>query len=411
METPRNRDDQLADELRAMRPQPLPEFTAELDERAAAGFPRRSRLARPSLSFGLSSLKPRQLLLASGAAALLALVVATALVSTNQSDGGGESQLAFDAPTKTFEAGSTGPAPQNPEPKARAAAPAGGASSAGGESSGVQYESDVPTQASAEEQSSNEARSYDGSGTSSSSGAPIYGATAQAPSPEPRPRAVERSAELVLGAAPGDVGEDTSKVFEAVHAHDGIVMRSSSREGKAGEAGARFELLIPSAKLSDALADLSAIDEVITRHEATTDITAPTVTTGELLRDSKARIDSLLAQLEEAETESEREVVEAELRQERRHRARLRASLQNLQRRADLSRVLVRIETGVEDSPGEEGSWGVSDALDDAGQILAVAVAVTVVALAILGPIALIALLAWLAHRAWVRRERRRVLS
>jgi hypothetical protein len=407
METPR--DDRLAEDLRALRPTPRPEFTAELDERAAAGFPRRSRLPLSS-SFDFSFLKPRRLMLASGAAALLAIVVATRAVATNESGGGGEPQLAFEAERGSVEPDSSVRPPQPPESKPQSATPAGVASSGGEESSGIQYGSDVPTQASAEEQSSSSARSYDGSGTSSSIGAPIYGATAQAPSPEPRPRAVERSAELVLGAAPDDVGEDTSRVFEAVHAHDGIVMSSSSREGKAG--GARFELLIPSVKLSDALAALSAIDEVITRHEATTDITAPTVTTGELLRDSKARIDSLLAQLEEAETESEREVVEAELRQERRHRANLRASLQNLQRRADLSRVLVRIETRAGgDSTTDDGSWGITDALHDAGKILAVAAAVTVVALAILGPIALIALLAWLAHRAWVRRERRRVLS
>jgi len=227
----------------------------------------------------------------------------------------------------------------------------------------------------------------------------------------PNHRAVERSAELVLAANPDDLGDDSSEVFEAVHAHDGIVMRSSTREGKPGEAAARFELLIPSAKLGDALAALSAIDEVRSRHEATDDITAPTVATGELLQDSKARVDSLLAQLEAAETESEREAVEAELAGERRHRARLRAQLQHLERRADYSRVLVRIETGASEESSGGGTWGVGDALDDAGKILAVAVAVTVVALAILGPIALIALLAWLTHRAWVRRERRRVLS
>jgi hypothetical protein len=224
-------------------------------------------------------------------------------------------------------------------------------------------------------------------------------------------RAVERNAELVLGADPADVADDSAEVFEAVHAHDGIVMRSSTREGEPGVAGARFELLIPSAKLGDALAALSGIDEVRSRHEATNDITAPTVTTGELLQDSKARVDSLLDQLAGAETESEREAVEAELAQERRHRARLRTQLQHLERRADFSRVLVRIETGASEEPSEGAAWGIGDALDDAGHILAVAAAVAVVALAILGPIALIALLAWLTHRAWVRRERRRVLS
>ena len=398
METPRNRDDQLAAELRAMRPEPRPEFTAELDERAAAGFPRRSGLS--GFSFPrLDSIQPRRLLVASGAVALLAIVVATAVVATSENgdENASRDQIAF-SNSKPERSDAAALATQ--ENKARAATPDVNRSS-GSSSSGVQYDAYVPTVASAEE------NSRASSGASSSPAEAAEGLSAPV-----RKRAVERSAELVLGAAPGDVGEDSSEVFEVVHAHDGIVMSSSTREGRPGQARARFELLIPSAKLSDALADLSAIDEVITRHEATTDITAPTVTTGELLRDSKARIDSLLAQLEEAETESEREVVEAELRQERRHRARLRASLQDLQRRADLSRVLVRIETGAsEDSSSDGGAWGIDDALGDAGKILAVAAAVTVVALAILGPIALIALLVWLTHRAWVRRERRRVLS
>ena len=56
METPRDRDDRLAEDLRALRPTPRPEFTAELDQRAAAGFPRRTRLPRaPSRSASLAA--------------------------------------------------------------------------------------------------------------------------------------------------------------------------------------------------------------------------------------------------------------------------------------------------------------------------------------------------------------------
>jgi hypothetical protein len=370
METPR--DDRLAEELRALRPTPRPEFTAELDERAAAGFPRRSRL--PRFSFPrLRAIPARRLLLPAGGLALLAIVAATAVVATRDTEdtpshGGLLSMNHEDIPSTT-----------------EAAPPVGKAETAA-----------APPEAAAEE--------------ASSFAAPMdvnrnefLGAR--------EGRAVERSAEIVLGAEPADVAQDSAAVFDVVHAHDGIVMRSSTRQGKAGRAGARFELLIPSAKLSEALAAISEIDQVRSRHEATDDITAPTVHVTELLQDSNARIDSLLAQLAESEAESEREAVEAELRQERRHRARLRASLQNLQRRADLSRVLVLIETGAAEEPSTGGAWGVDDALGDAGKILAVAAAVTVVALAILGPIALIALLAWLTHRAWVRRERRRVLS
>ncbi|HEX5592791.1 MAG TPA: DUF4349 domain-containing protein [Solirubrobacterales bacterium] len=228
--------------------------------------------------------------------------------------------------------------------------------------------------------------------------------------PALHPRAVERSAEITLAADPKDVDDDASRVFEAVHANNGIVMRSSTEEGRAGEAGATFDLLIPSAKLDDAMAAFSEIDAVRSRHEATADITAPTVTAAELLKESRARIDSLLTQLGTAETEEEQEAIEAELRHERRHASRLAAQLSHLHKRADYSRVSLRIETGGEQSSGG-GAWGIDDALHDAGHVLTVAAAVILIALAVLGPIALIALLAWLSHRTWVRRERRRVLS
>jgi len=393
METPRDRNDRLAEDLRALRPTPRPEFAAELDERAAAGFPRRSRLPRvlrgaPVIRTAMRSKGPahpgRRLLLPAGGLAVVAIAIATAVMVTSGSENsGGESGLLS----------LTSPQAQESAPESVAPVEAGGlsekATEAGSAASG--------------EAASN--ADFDGSGSY------VPGRAHLTAKPGIRNRAVERSAQVVLGADPADVADDSAEILEAVHAHDGIVMRSSTRQGEAGVAGARFELLIPSARLSDALAAISAVDEVRSRHEATADITAPTVNVGEMLQDSKARIDSLLGQLEAAETESEREAVEAELRQERRHRARLRAELLHLQRRADLSRVLVRIETGATEESSGGGAWGVDDALGDAGHLLAVAAAVAVVALAILGPIALIALLAWLAHRAWVRRERRRVLS
>jgi len=321
----------------------------------------------------------RRLLIPAGGVAVIAIAVTTAVIVSSESGGPSSSE----APHTLFDQAQTAKPQDAPQPRASAA---GSAESAGPAT--AEAETSLPMQP-----------------------GPDIERQSRSAKPGVHNRAVERNAELVLGADPADVGDDSSEVFEAVHAHDGIVLRSSTREGEAGVAAARFELLIPSGKLSDALAALSGIDEVRSRHEATNDITAPTVTTGELLADSKARIDSLLDQLAGAETESEREAVEVELAQERRHRARLRTQLQHLERRADYSRVLVRIETGDSEDSSEGGAWGIGDAMDDAGQILAVAAAVTVVVLAILGPIALVAFLAWLAHRAWVRRERRRVLS
>jgi hypothetical protein len=361
------RDDQLIADLRALRPTPRPQFAAELDQRAAAGFPRRSWLRQ-----ALPSLPAIRFLIPAGGVAAILLAIVFALSAGGGSESSGPTGVHYSEPNPDL-------APQ-PEPNS---------SSAAGEASGAASEAEGTVFA-----------------------APERTLPSKAPAATPfHHRAVERSAEITLAADPKDVDDDASRVFEAVHANNGIVMRSSTEEGRPGEAGATFDLLIPSARLDDAMAAFSDIDAVRSRHEATADITAPTVTAAELLKESHARIDSLLAQLGSAETEEEQEAIEAELRHERRHASRIAAQLAHLHKRADFSRVSLRIETGGADESSGGGAWGIDDALGDAGHVLTVAAAVSLIALAVLGPIALIALLAWLTHRAWVRRERRRVLS
>jgi hypothetical protein len=226
-------------------------------------------------------------------------------------------------------------------------------------------------------------------------------------------RDVERSAQMVIGTEPDDVRRAAGKVFEAVHAYDGIVLESSIEDGGEGKAGASFELLIPSAKVGDALASFSSIAEVRSRQEETADITAKTIEVDERLRDSRARIEGLLNQLADADTDAERVVAEAELREERYRAAALRANLADLRRRANLSQVSLKIESGEEGAaPSDEGgSWGIGEALGDAGHILEVAAAVALIALAILAPFALLALLVWLTRRSGLRHARERALS
>jgi hypothetical protein len=187
------------------------------------------------------------------------------------------------------------------------------------------------------------------------------------------------------------------------------------QSGSAGATGAYFELLIPSRKLDDTLAAFSQIAEVRERHDATNDITTPTVGAAEELRDSNASIEGLLKELGDTETEAERESVEARLREERRRHAAIRARLDQLDKRASMSEVTVRIVTdhgaGVTPPSKDDGSWGVGDALHDAGHILTIAAGVALIGLAILGPIALILLAFWLANRFRVRRLRERTLG
>jgi Domain of unknown function (DUF4349) len=395
------RDDaELIAELRALRPAPQPAFAAELDERAAAGFPRRSPIAESPLAGAAAWLRAassRRLFFSSGAAALAAIALATVVVLGNETGPAAPSRDRT-AHTKTGQAEwNTGLIPssrsvpsQTPNSYGYVSKPeAAEAEAIGGAAKNLAGESSAASDAVVPEKLT-------------AGGAFAEGAAH---------RDVEHSAEVVLGADPADVADDSAAVFDAVHAANGIVLHSSTVEGSAGKAHAEFDLLIPSAKLADALAAFSGIDEVRSRHEATADITAPTVDIGEHLQDSRARIDGLLAQLSGAETESEREIVEAELDAERHRGASLRSRLANLHRRTSFSRLSLRIETGASSSTDEGGAWGIGDAFHDAGHILAIAAAVVLVALAVLGPIALIALLAWLAQRAWVRRERQRALS
>jgi hypothetical protein len=369
---PRRDDLDLAAELRALRPAPRPEFAAELDRRAEAGFPQRGG-GSPSLferaAARLPATSPRRLLAPVGAFAAVALVIATAIIAV--SDHGANPSLSLRSKVRNQIASPVNPA-EVATGTGRLSRPAG---------------------AEVESQSS-----YTGN-------AGRYAAHASH-------RDIERSSQIVLSADPADVRSDAAKVFDAVHAADGIVLRSSIRDGAAGEAGAYFDLLIPSGKVGDALASFSSIAEVRSRHESTQDITAPTIRIGERLQDSRARIEGLLAQLAMTTTDAERTAVEAELRAERARAAALRSRLSDLSRRANLTRVSLRIETGESSGSGSTGgAWGIGDGLHSAGRILAIAAGVAVVGLAIIAPLALICLLAWLLRRTWIRTRREQALS
>jgi Domain of unknown function (DUF4349) len=355
--------------LTTLRPTPRREFAAGLDARVAAGFPPSSgstgaRFASVAGRFRARS--PRRLLAPAVIGTVAAISVATALVVSSEGSPS-TAILQRHSAISTVEA----PAP--------AAAP-------GHAESGTANGTVAPGSSSAR------------------SGPYAFGAAH---------RKVERAAQIVLGAEPANVQSDAMRVQETVRGFDGIVLNSSVSGGSAGEAGARFELLIPSPKLREALSALSGIDEVRSQHESTADVTSKSIALGERLRDSRARVDGLLKQLAGAETSAERDIVEAELRSTRNRVLALRKNLTALQRRTSLSRVSVRIETGNTRGVvgGGNGAWGVGDALRDARDILRVALGVTVVGLAILTPLALIALIALLARHAWVRRERERALG
>jgi hypothetical protein len=375
-----NEYDDVAVALAEVRPAPRAGFAAELDELVAAGFPRKSRFGGlQTIAAQMRGFSPQRLLVASGATALAAIAIATVVVTSVDSGSGPiamKQHAAVKQPAAEPSVQFSKPTPKAAVPEIAGRATESSAAAAPGDSSEIQSSSAIP---------------------------PSHTSLSRTPH-----RDIERSAEIGLLADPADIAGDSARVFSAVHDARGIVLRSTTTAGR--NAGAHFDLLIPSARLGDALTAFSAIDEVRSRHEATADITKPTVAVGEELRGSRARVDSLLAQLASAEAESERDAIEAELRGERRHAARLRSQAARLHQRADFSSVSLRIEAGPS-SGMAGGGWGIGDAWGDAGHILGIAAGVTVIGLAVIAPLALIVLLAWLAHRLWLRACRERALD
>jgi hypothetical protein len=444
-------DDTLLAELREIRPEPRPDFAAELDEWAAAGFPRRDSRASAGpfakLADHLRDLRAksvRQWMVPAVGLAITVLAVAGVVVAVS-SNGGGGNDLMTSATTSSEQSGGAGAV--ETEPAEVEGEEGGGAGAESAEAEGTSHGGEVlhnaqksattnPSKAAEAKAAAPEAEGTVHAGEESSEeGAEESEETAveeevEEPAEERSSkglsaatgkvetrghRDIERSASIVLGTKPGEVAGAAAKVYSTVHAANGVVLNSSVESGRTGPTGASFSLLIPSRKLDDALAEFSKIAEVRSRHDATNDITAPTVGVTEELRDSNASIEGLLKELGSVETEAERESVEARLREERRRHASIRASLEHLHKRASMSEVSLRIVTnhgaGVVPPSKDDSGWSVGDALHDAGHILTVAAGVLLIALAILAPIALIALLLWSLNRFRVRRLRERALG
>jgi hypothetical protein len=391
--------EELTSELETLREKPSQEFAGRLDARAAAGFPRRGSGAIKRFATADSlrqvarrarEMAPRRPLLPALAAVASVVVIATAVVVSTEGGGGGSSVTNKDAVSSS---GAVKAAPEG-----------GGRASAGGAAPQAAQQPEIGA-------SALQAKPGD-------AGIAAPNIPGQTPPPGTAPgvrnRQIERSAELTLGTDPDQVQAVTGKVIDVVGRYRGFVLRSSVRDGTDGDAGASFELLIPSARLSPALADLSGIAEVRSRSEDTLDITAPYVSAREHARDARAEAEGLLRQLAEADTDTERASVKAQLQVVRGRIAAFRAQVDRLQRRSNFSRVSLDVVTGEAEAtfPGSGGGdWTVGDALRDAGRVLAVAAGVVLLGAALILPVALLGGALWGARRIYLRRARAATLS
>jgi len=370
-------------DIRATAPEMTPGFAARLEHQVQEGF---------AVSQEQPALRKRRRLLvllpAAGtlAAALVALVVVlgnrttdTDTVAIDTSGAGAQRESASPAASGGSEADSAGPqaaqAPRSPVPPA-----------ASGATSTVDRAAAAPAPTAPNPQSV---------------------------APTNRARRVQRSADLTLSVPMGKLSSASDGVIRTVDRFGGIVASSAiGSDDNTGEAS--FDLRIPTDRLDDALAALSKLGHVAERRQNLVDITGSFTSTQDRLSDARAERRGLLRALGRASTQARIDSLRARLRTVRSQIARLNGDLAALRQRADLSTVSVTVrgdgsKSGDEDGAG--GGWSTGDAARDALRVLEVMAGVTLIALAISAPLALLAGLVALGVRSGRRRRREGALD
>jgi hypothetical protein len=341
---------QLALALRADAPEPTDAYSEWLDGRVEKGFPSASRSKRP---WWHPFLQP---------AAFVAMVAVPVLVITALAGG------------LSGSAGDDG----------------GGAS--GGSSAGL-------------------AEDFGGGGGKSAAEPAIVtsdSASGREFAPRRADRKIERTFALELAAPADEMQRLADQITAVTNRHGGFVLSSSVSTGE-DSSGGDFNLRVPASEVRPALRDLAALADVRSQSQTGRDVTPAYVTARDRLRSARAERRSLLRRLEAATTDTEAEAIRRRLDIVADEINRLRAQLHSLRLRTDYAVVTVSL-TEKEGNEGGAGGGSFDDAIHDAGDILVGIAGVLVRVLAVALPLAVLALIGWLAGRVLQRRRRESAL-
>jgi hypothetical protein len=379
---------ELALILRAERPVPDEAFLARVDRRVKSRFRDPPPAARPWTWRWWSERRPMALGALAGVAALC---VAVAVVV-------GPYGLATPGVRSSHGVAASRPS---------ASGGPGSSSSAGSGSGGPGSSSRGPSVAAGAAKSP-----AAGSGTAESSAGRSPSLSNRAPTaPTASGRDITQSARIGLQADPGRIAGVAQEVFDVVGAEHGDVLRSHVSETAGAPGFATFSLQVPAARLQATLNRLSRLAHarVLTREDASADITSHVDNTAAALAGARARRRSLLRQLAATAIPAEADRLQREATRALAQIDRYSSELQRLRHRVADSTIAVTVQ-----SPplvhhrhhATAGGFTFTQALHDAGRILLVAAGVALIALAVLVPVGLlVALCAWVW--SFVLRRRR----
>jgi hypothetical protein len=221
-------------------------------------------------------------------------------------------------------------------------------------------------------------------------------------------RVQQRGASITLAAKPEEVQPVADQVAQLA-AREGGFVQSSHVQVEAGRPGeANLQLSLPSARLSAALASLGRLAPLRAESQSLQDITDEYDAAKRKLADAIAERQALLRALARAGTQGQIESIRARLALVGGAITRDGDAFQAVSRRGSSSTVEVTV---VGNAAASGGALTLSRGLHDAGDVLRSALAVLLIALAVLVPLAVLFALSLAAWRATRRRLRERALS
>jgi Domain of unknown function (DUF4349) len=226
------------------------------------------------------------------------------------------------------------------------------------------------------------------------------------PAPEAR-RVQQRAASLTLAPKPEAVQTVAGEVAQLA-ARDGGFVQSSQVQQRGTGGEATLQLSLPSARLSAALAELARLAPTRAQSQSLQDITDQYDADRTKLSDAVAERQALLRSLAKASTQGAIESLHARLALAAAAITRARTAFQSVSKRGSDSAVEVTV---LGDAHASDSSSTLGRGLHDAGDVLKLALAVTLVALAVLVPLAIVLGLLALGWRMTRRRLRERALS
>ncbi len=221
-------------------------------------------------------------------------------------------------------------------------------------------------------------------------------------------RVQQHNASVTLAAKPEEVQSVADQIAQLA-ARDGGFVQSSHVQVQASKPGeANLNLSVPSERLSGTLAELGRLAPMRAESQSLQDITSEYDAAKRKLGDDVAERQALLRALARASTQGEIESIHARLSLVAGAITRDRAAFESVSKRGTNSIVEVTV---LGNAHAGDGGLTPGNAWHDAGDVLRVALAVLIIALAALVPLAVSVLLGALTWRRMRRRLRERALS